>query len=82
MIFMFCRLNKNYIRVIRCDTLEKAKWYVASIGRMGYNLCIQHDENDQKYDVCVLHSTCGYITLDELLKDLLALGYDESEIIA
>ena len=71
----------TYIRVVQCESHERANWYATFISMAGFNTDINYNTDTQKYEVRVNNSTNGKITFEDLLDEVKSLGYVDACII-
>ena len=73
--------DNSYILVTSCKTFNEANSFVVTLHMQGYNARTWSDYEKNKYKICVCKSSCGKITLEDLLDSLISDGYTEAQII-
>lgn len=73
--------DNSYILVASCETFNEARTFVTKLHMEGYNSRTWSDYEKNRYQICVCNSSCGKITLEDLLDSLISDGYTEAKII-
>jgi len=71
----------TYIRFKSCESYDEAKSYASLLNGLGYNAVCYANTNSHTFDVRILKSTNGKITLEDLVINLYEQGYENVEIV-